>query len=513
MRWFFLLLLISSTAHSVQLTADLSSGVGTNTCDWNTTLGKIRAPLSANGTALNFGTGADGHCNFSGTKAAGTYNCKTLTISSDVRFTGSSPVVIRVQGQATISATLSVDGFPGTNGTQTSPPTSVNVAGGAAGPGGFKGGDFDGSILVPSNGNSDDVAAAGQAGGNGLQNAAELNGAGGGGGGGNSTIGLLGADGIATAGNQGFGGANSATETTTVDTDFDITLIGGAGGGSGGSGVESASSTFYYGGSGGGGGGALHLIVGGEILITSSGIISANGGKGGNASQLGAGGGGGAGGAIFLQAAGSVTNNGIIRANGGAGGTVSSSTTERGGSGGAGGNGFVRIDTFAGSLSGSASTPAANNSLNVSYSLAACSSVTTAFDTIGILNRFTLGSAIQTLNGGTLTIQVQESSDGVTWGGLVALTSVTTFTKRYLRFDISLTSASTTSSPELDSIIVNYDVIEKSTEEFKSSVSCGSVDMNPPNGPGGISLLTGLLLALFVFIPKRKLRSSLQQQD
>ena len=108
------------------------------------------------------------------------------------------------------------------------------------------------------------------------------------------------------------------------------------GGGIGGRG-SAQSSGFYT--LGGGGGGNIVLIVRGNIILTSSGSITANGGKGqdgNNISPSQAGAGGGGGGTITILYGGSYTNNGIVSVNGGLGGSDGGVNVGGGGNGATG---------------------------------------------------------------------------------------------------------------------------------------------------------------------------------
>lgn len=107
--------------------------------------------------------------------------------------------------------------------------------------------------------------------------------------------------------------------------------VGGASpGGAGGAGyiydVDNYGAEINGGNGNGYPGGALWLFVGGSLTITPTGIISADGGNGGNAgtrnSNYYGGGGGGAGGGIVCVVYGGIyTNTGTIQAKGGLGGT------------------------------------------------------------------------------------------------------------------------------------------------------------------------------------------------
>lgn len=500
MRWTLLLLTIYSfETHAVRLTADFSSRKDTATCDWNLASGIVRAPQASNGTALDFGDGSDGDCNFSGNVSAREYNCRTLRIASNTRFTanGANAAVIRVQGSVTISATLSVDGSPGNDGTVT-----PNL-GGNGGPAAFRGGHFDSLGFPQAEPGQQNATGAGDGGASASGNAGSFSGGGGGAGGnfGDTLLATNGAAGTSTIGLQGSGGVTSLSETASDEAGFETVLIGGAGGGAGGEGVEDVA-TLYPGATGGGGGGALHIIAGGNITIT--GIVSANGGAGGDGTGLSGGGGGGAGGSIWLQSGGHIINNGTIRALGGAGGTVSSVLAARGGDGGDGGAGRIRLDDFDGVIAGNAPTPVAQTAAStpgvydVGFLTAMCTALTTGIDTIGELNRFKTTQLTQTLNGGTLDIEVQDSADNATWGAAVPLSQIDTLSRRYLRFSIELTAASSASSPELDALSVDYDVLEKSNHEFKSSVTCGTLDLHDPPGPGGGTMIAGFMFVVLM---------------
>lgn len=510
MRWTLLFLTIYSfEAQAVRLTADFSSRKDTATCDWNLGSGIIRAPQASNGTALDFGDGSDGDCHFSGNVLANEYNCRTLRITANTRFTpnGNNPVIIRVQGAVTISATLSVDGSPGNDGT-----TTPNL-GGNGGPAAYRGGHFDSLGFPQAEAGLQNTTGAGDGGTSASGNAGSFSGGGGGAGGnfGDTLLATAGDDGTSTVGLQGTGGLTSASEVAADEAGFETLLIGGAGGGAGGEGIEDVA-TQYYGATGGGGGGVLHIIAAGNITVT--GIISANGGAGGDGNGLSGGGGGGAGGVVWLQSGGQITNNGTIRALGGAGGTITSALTARGGNGGNGGAGRIRLDDFDGALTGNATTPVAQTAAStpgvydVGFLTGMCTALTTGLDTIGKLNRFRSATATQTLNGGTLDIEVQDSDDNVTWNAAVPLSQINTLSQRYLRFSVEITPASAVSSPELDALKVEYDVLEKSNHEFKSDVTCGTLDLQDPPGPGGASTMLAGFMLILLFSRKKSKRQT-----
>lgn len=501
MKWFFLFtFILSMPLHAVTLTLNLNryKDSASTTCDWSTPLGIIQAPLSSNGTALDFGDGSDGDCNFSGTLTAREYKCRTLTVSGSARFTGTDRLIIRVQGSTTISGTLSVDGGDGSF-------SSTGAAGGSAGPGGFSGGAVD-AFGLPSEGQP--VAGGGDRGYD-NSNVGDTIGGGGGAGGSrnNAQLGIAGGDGTST-GVAGMGGLPTNSNATFIQNVFEtlVNFVGGSGGGGGGQGYLGVTPDAF-GASGGGGGGVLRIISRGDITI--SGLVTANGGRGGNSNTLGGAGGGGSGGAIWLQTAGTLTNNGTIRALGGAGGS-STGTPFRGGIGGAGGEGRIRLDTLDGTITGNTSTPQASNGTvafvyDLDYSTAACVAQTTAIDTIGVTNTFRNFSQDETLNGGTISVEVQDSADGVSWSALTPLSNIASLNRRFLRFRVSLDALTSTDSPELRSVSVDYDVEVKSDYVFKSDVSCGTTGGPDQKNELFTSLALGLLLGALAL--KRKPRT------
>ncbi len=233
MKWFFALTLFSLSLHSqaVTLTLNLNRYKDTaiTTCDWSTPLGVIQAQLASNSTALDFGNGSDGDCNFSGTLTAREYNCRTLTVSGFARFTGTNRLIIRVQGDTNISGTLSVEGFDGLTG------TASGSAAGVAGPGGFEGGSVD-SFGLSSSGLPTDGG-----GGQGIDNSGLGFTYGGGGGAGGTRINTQpGNSGeVGTSDDSGgAAGSDSVTVAGLIQSNFETlaSFVGGSGGGAGGQG-------------------------------------------------------------------------------------------------------------------------------------------------------------------------------------------------------------------------------------------------------------------------------------
>lgn len=271
--------------------------------------------------AIDTGTGADGACNWSGTIASQTYNCTDLTISGATTFSGTNPVIVKVQGDVFINFSISLNGQTG-------------AAGGVAIAGGYNGG-------APSTNGSGPLAnTMGIAGGNAVANPDIAAGGGGGSGGASAT---LGGAGITGSSSDGGAGGVAPTVISNTSNNLPTTINGGAGGGGGGS----DDDTPTPGGRGGAGAGVLKISAGGNIVINAA--ITLNGGAGQNGSANSGGGGGGAGGALYFETEGDITNNSSISALGGAIGTGAGN----GGNGGSGGNGIIRLDDFDGIVAGS----------------------------------------------------------------------------------------------------------------------------------------------------------------
>ncbi len=190
----------------------------------------------------------------------------TVTPAGRLRFTGANPVIVAVYGDAELAGAV-----------------EANAEGQVSGPGGGR------SNLCGTGGPGNSNGGLGAIG------------AGGGGGG------------FGGAGNVGGNSSNGAQGGTLGGVNGNAVLVplrGGCGGGRGGD----------NGGEGGGGGGALQLSVAGQLTV--SGRLSAAGGGGRGApgdNARSGGGGGGSGGGLLLEAD-RLTLTGLITANGGSGG-------------------------------------------------------------------------------------------------------------------------------------------------------------------------------------------------
>lgn len=289
---------------------------------------------------LDVGNGSDGMCTEGTLLNGGTYQCETLTISSNLVFNTAAPaLIVKVQGSVTINTvTYDISGADGTN-----QQFSSGSPGGEGGPGASDGGGSDGfSELFP--GMLTDSSAPDPFGGSGLQASQGSTGCGDGGGGGAfRTVASVLPDGTYCGGSGTPGTSGTAVTAASI---FSGTFRGGAGGGAGGDG-PTGLSVF---GTGGGGGGAIRIIAGGDINILTA--IDASGGNGGNGGADGGGGGAGSGGVIWLQSLGNINITGTLNVQGGTGGSATA-----GGPGGNGGDGFIRLDDADGVITGGGSFP------------------------------------------------------------------------------------------------------------------------------------------------------------
>lgn len=258
---------------------------------------------------------------------SGVLNYRSVNIPAGVtmsfkRNATNTPVVMLVQGNATIAGRIDLSGSDGApTGSAAGGSLTAEGIPGRGGPGGFDGGRGapPGSVAGPVG------STLGATGGNGLGP--------GGGGGGVSVIsrGLgyysnhnaVGGGGFrfeGEAGNVAIGDDHVEFLLTTAGgsaygNDALVPLIGGSGGGGG------AGGTIFHGAGGGGGGGALLIAVSGRLDFTGS--LLANGGLGGlvkvdtsvGLDENGCGG-GGSGGAVRLMAT-NIAGNGEISVNGG----------------------------------------------------------------------------------------------------------------------------------------------------------------------------------------------------
>jgi len=218
-------------------------------------------------------------------------------------------------GILTVSGSVTINGG---NGSSTGLVSNDTTANGGTG-GGFYGGY--GYVRAPENDYKRTQAGEGYTAA--AQVIATANGSGGEGGYVQGSHGNGAGGGHATSGGAGSGAETISGGGTSGTADLTTMTFGGGGGG----GVRSTGTTGIAG-SGGSGGGII-LIYAKQLIVTGS--ISANGGAGANTSD--ADGGNGAGGSILIKTQIATLGTNLVTAIGG--------TT---GSGGAGGDGRIRID-------------------------------------------------------------------------------------------------------------------------------------------------------------------------
>lgn len=266
------------------------------------------------------------------TDVKSTYQFTSFSASGTVTVTGSRPLVIRVRGDATLSAVLTAEGTAGANAGGTRVGGTGRAGGGNGGNGGVRG------VAGASATNGQPSARGGLAGVNTATATEEESGSGG-------------CNGTGAGAGTAFGpaGATCAPQAT-IAASFETTFTGGAGGGGGGAFAVAGGANDGAG--GGAGGGAVHFAVLGNLSI--SGQIRARGSAGGNevfgGVETGAPGGGGSGGSIWIQCARTFSGAGTLNVSGGSGGAADGGGF--GYTGGVGSPGVIRVDadtvTFAG---------------------------------------------------------------------------------------------------------------------------------------------------------------------
>lgn len=278
---------------------------------------------SSTGGCPACGSGKDGDYNATGNVnlAGGTYEFKSFTIKEGVTVTvtGSTPLQIKVQGNAVVDGLLDLRGQAAPDVNSCCPESPAGAGGGGGGASGGTGPNTTGNTGAGPGGGTGGCAAGYGAGG---------------GGAGHAQGGQNGTTTPNTCGTPGNGGG------TYGDAKLASGLEPGSGGGAGGYGSAANSS-----GSGGGGGGGAVLIVASKVLVGLKGQILADGGKGGDVvnDRDGGAGGGGSGGSIWLRGS-TVSIAGKVSAIGGVGGK-SDKLNGYGGDGGNGGNGRIVVDS------------------------------------------------------------------------------------------------------------------------------------------------------------------------
>ena len=267
-----------------------------------------------NNTITSSGDGSDGAFN----ETSGTTNLTQGTIYQYTSFlldtsatlsatsTSDKPIIILVQGNATISGTIDLKGKgfaakAGYNSGHTSSTSSLKTIGAYGG----QGGDapvvgIGGGKLLFSNYNLNKLSTM-------------------------ITNGTGGGDGSAPGTSRGGGGGGGASSSNDGENGLGATASPGGG----------------TGGTGSAGGCTLYMIVGGDLTLNASASIDTSGNPGGAATGDGGGGGGGGSGDIIILYGNTLTDNSpTLTTSGGAGGTAGVNT---GGAGGAGSNFIYKI--------------------------------------------------------------------------------------------------------------------------------------------------------------------------
>lgn len=320
-----ILFLFSSLGFASTLTfdfSDLTKFDSSSTAVWNLVSKKLHVPFIVDRTdttvnvteteddMMPIGTGSHGE--FSPNTYAqfdinglSTPNLITLDSSIVYEFTqfnlasgytlkgqGTSPLRIRVQGDATVSGTIDLKG---TSGEAASSDVNSTPSGGRSFCGGGAGGSGGNTSITASDGTSADSNDSGK-GRKGAPSSTVGKHSGSGGGGGFEVAPFAAVAGQTEAGGGGAGGAAGAG----YSDEFLSTFVGGSGGGGGASYTLGASNGAGAG--GGGGGGALQIFVGGNFRVETGGQILATGGNGGSTTVgVLAGAGGGAGQEVRLK--------------------------------------------------------------------------------------------------------------------------------------------------------------------------------------------------------------------
>jgi hypothetical protein len=507
--------LTSATVFAATVTVDLSTynAASGSTGVWNIGTRSLHVPLvvdRSGGTvsgqeneSVTLGTGSDGvfdastaasfDINAGGTPGLTTldtsrvyeFSTFTLTTGSTLKGQGTSALKIRVQGDVQIDGTVDLRGVAGGDSIAVAANTNN---GGAAGPGGGAGGAGPSAVQTfTTSGTSPTAGGEGLPGT--ISNAAGTDG-GAGGGGANR---YSGSPGSTHAFASGTGGTAYGDETLE-------TLVGGAGGGGG-----AGNSNVGTGGpGGGGGGGALSFEVGGNFVISSTGSILTTGGAGGalaNGAHRAGGGGGGGGGSVRIYAGGTGTDNGSIDSTGGAGGTGFVV-------GGDGGGGVNRFAFSSGDFTGSGSEnppPSLTPKPRTAYTRQTVTITTGTYDTGATNPHYSGLTKTETRTASdTISYELAGSSDAFAADntGFVSESNLSRLDgKRYFKIRITLKSASSSATPKVTALSVNY----QNLFDY-SLVGCARVTTAKPGPPTpwGWAILSAYLIAIGVWVRRSR---------
>lgn len=369
----------------------------------------------------------DGTVTLSGDRV---YEFTTFTLPSTKTLLcqGSSPLRIRVQGDANIDGPIDLRGRTGAAG------GGGSCGGGDGGTGGTNSAGTDGESGHPT------IDGGGGAGTTGTAS---------GGGGGHFAAGAAG-----TGGAGGLGYGNTFLEG----------LYGGSGGGGG------ASNSGAQAGNGGGGGGSLFLSAGGTVSLGSQGKLLSSGGNG--SAGTGGGGGGGSGGSLLVFAGGNYSHNATAE--------IFAVPGTGGGTAGAGEAGRVRIentDSLVVNGSGNLDPAPQEPEGRVRYTQTAAVIVSQAYDTGLTSPHYEELEVAESTTGGTISYEVAASSDNFVSDdtGFVARTALSQLNgKRYFKYRVTLTSTNPLLTPYVTSLTMRASEGLKSEFVFQS-VACNAV--------------------------------------
>jgi hypothetical protein len=379
------------------------------------------------------------------------YTSINIQLGARVEASGSLGLVMHCQGAVAIAGVIRVDGFSGGTG-QTGTGADPNLApggvGGVPGSGGW-GGGAGAMATIGSLGNFNGLTGFGPGGGVGggigghtgdqessTSSTAETVWREGGGGGGNGGDGGdADVSGVKPSQSPNNGGTGGLAYGPIVPPIVSVATNGFGGSGGGGGGGEDDGPTSGNGngapdafdeggGGGGGGGGGLQILA--YRTITVTGQVFAQGGPGGSSfnsatNDLGQGapGGGGSGGSIWLQCLGQMTisANAEIKALGGAGGKGDGNGNEIR-TGGAGGDGYIRLQDDNGSIQ----IPVAENVLPIDSNSSAkfspeiilqSTGTSTFYDQVISTPNYGAAEVDLSLNNGVILIFVQGAREDV----------------------------------------------------------------------------------------------------
>ncbi|GIL16847.1 MAG: hypothetical protein BroJett040_05980 [Oligoflexia bacterium] len=405
--------------------------------------------------------------------------------------TGSKPLIIRVQGNATVAGSIVCNGQ---NGEAANADPTITSLGGSGACGGGNGGNGGTSSVKPDSGYMGDAPVGYISAGTKADSLASTSGGGGGGGFAQPAF----------AAEDGFGPSKGLKGTSYMDGGF--TVLGGGSGGAGG------SANTKSGGGGGGGGGTIIIHAFGDILI--SGSISANGGAGGSSSAGASGsGGGGAGGSIWLISGKSLTIDGTVTADGGLGGdSLNIGNHGDNGDGGNGASGRVWTTDSIGGFGGTGTVSPASSGLT--------SDGVTRFQT-GV---FTRASIVQDLlnyhiqfgaltpllinsGSGSYSATVEGSRRGFdleTTGPVDSANLSAINNSRYIKITVSLNNTNDTTPIILDSLSLDYAMGSPNEFKYTSSSGCGSIKPTSDSHTNTFLNILILFLPVLVFVGLRK---------